>query len=62
MGEIAGIYMSRLLGEGTGFVQMCDWEGCLLVEECGYERIDLEVVGRTVGDWEGSCFLQRVER
>ena len=51
MGEIAGIYTSWLLGEGTGFVQMCDWEGCLLVEECGYERIDLEVVGRTLGDW-----------
>ena len=51
MGEIAGIYTSWLLGEGTGFVQMYDGEGCLLVEECGYERIDLEVVGRTLGDW-----------
>ena len=34
---------------------------CVLVDECGYKRVDLEVVGRTVGDWEGRCFLQEVE-
>ena len=32
-----------------------------MIEECGYERIDLVVVGRTVVDWEGKCFLQEVE-
>ena len=53
--------MSRVLGEDTGFVQMCDGEGCVVVEECGYERVNLGVVGRTVGDWEGKCFLQEVE-
>ena len=34
---------------------------CVLVDECGYGRVDLEEVGRTVGDWEGRCLLQEVE-
>ena len=31
---------------------------CVLVDECGYERVELEVVGRTVGDFSISEFFR----